>query len=119
MATIREWLRESGFNWSSGRVIIHPVTKDDDGYEASPGSAGKRELGTPVEVTSAKSHELLDKEFHTGYGAPECPRFVAYDKNRIYFPYQYDGATGLEVVSLYPEDYLGDTFKMTPYPGGG
>lgn len=57
---------------------------------------------------------ILDQEFDEGYGAPECPRFVADDGRKIYFPYQYDGSTGIVSVYKNIDVYLA---KETPYPG--
>lgn len=50
-----------------------------------------------------------------GYWKHDEMHFVAEDGKKFYFPYQYDGATG--VVSVYKniEVYLSE---KTPYPGG-
>ena len=108
-ATIREWLDRAKFNWENGRVIWHPTPED-----VSPG--GWDRSGPAVEV--GKDHEVLNTKFYTGFGGPMCPRFVAFDAERIYFPEQYDGATSLTFVYRNADDYLGDDPAATPYPGG-
>lgn len=108
MATIRKWLNESEFDWKNGHIIYQQVTKDS----YSPGW-GDPEKGEEIE----SDHFILDHEFYSGYGAPQCPRFFAKDNNAIYFPFQYDGATGIEKIFLDPSYYLTKDHP-TPYPGG-
>jgi hypothetical protein len=60
---------------------------------------------------------VLDEQFYSGHGCPSCPRFIAEDSVAIYFPWQYDGATGLQKVYKNLDVYLtGD--EETPFPGG-
>jgi hypothetical protein len=108
MATIREWLDEEKFDWDKGTIIYQKIDAEEDypGWE-DPISAEK--------ITS--EHPILDYEFDDGYGAPECPRFLAKDESNIYFPSQYDGATFIVVVAIEPEYYLTPNHP-TPYPGG-
>jgi hypothetical protein len=108
-ATIRQWLDREGFDWTLGRVVVHETEED-----SSPGWSYRTSPGTIVE----NSDPILDHKFYVGFGGPMCPRFVAFDGVRVYFPYQYDGATGLEFVYLDPEAYLGNEACPTPYPGG-
>ena len=109
-ATIRQWLDQSGFDWANGRVIWHPTPED-----TSPGNWTRE--GAPVEV--GKGHIMLNVPFYTGFGGAMCPRFVAYDADRIYFPERYDGSTSLAFVYRDLNEYLGDGAAETPYPGGG
>lgn len=125
MATIKDWLDEAGFDWVSGRVIYHPCLEDqeEDGH-CYRGWASDYELGKPEEITGP--HPALLIEFPTGHGAPMCPRFIAEDKDKLYFHGQYDGATWCEVVWKDISKYLEVKIKkdrempmeMTPYPGG-
>lgn len=108
MGTIRTWLEASGFDWKSGKVLIQKTS----GY--SPGWSGEDEIVSTKFV--AEADPILGKEFDEGYGAPRCPRFWAKDKVAIFFPSQYDGATGIEKVYLKPDKYLAG--ELTPYPGG-
>ena len=114
MATIREWLDAEGFDWPNGKIVYHEVGERDeeDDYASPPGwaSAVKAEF---IDGT----HPILDKEFDDGYGGPECPRFIATDGVRLYFPRQYDGATNLVSVFVDINEYL-DPKVPTPYPGG-
>lgn len=107
METIRNWLEEAEFDWDNGKIVYQDT---GDGY---PGWSreGPREL-------IPHDHPILTKEFDAGYGGPECPRFVAQDLKAIYFPYQYDGATGIEKVFRDVDDYLRSPEVETPYPGG-
>jgi len=34
----------------------------------------------------------LDYEFDHGFGSPECPCFIIWTLERVYFPHDYDGA---------------------------
>jgi hypothetical protein len=109
MSRLLDWLNEVGFDWTTGRVIVVPTT----GY--SPGWSSDDELELPR--LASQSDELLTQEFDGGYGSPQCPRFIAEDSRRIYFPYQYDGSTGLVVVEADLDAYLSGNVP-TPYPGG-
>ena len=105
MPTIREWLSESGFDWKEGTIIHQEVDGDCPGWDS------------PINALIIEStHPILDEYFEDGFGSPKCPRFVAKDKNHMYFPSQYDGATYIVVVSTDMEDYLNGL--ETPYPGG-
>lgn len=107
MATLRQLLTQAEFDFESGS-IYYSESKEDD---YSPGWGD----GMPA-VKIDLSHPILDKDFYTGYGSPQCPRFIAYDKESVYFPCQYDGSSWVESVYLKPDQYLGG--KTTPYPGG-
>lgn len=93
MTTIREWLIEARFDWEDCKIVY------------------KHKL---IDVND----KILDKKFDDGYGLAECPAFIAYDSNAIYFPDDYDGATSLVTVFLDHKIYL-DKDMPTPYPGGG
>lgn len=108
MATIRQWLDAEGFNWTTGRIIYQPT-----GDNFTPGwsaPAGAEQIGA--------DHPILDHEFYDGHGGPECPRFIAEDAARIYFPNQYDGATSIVAVWKDLARYLEWQTTETPYPGG-
>lgn len=92
MANLRSWLNEQGFDWETGEIVYQGLVHRD--------------------------HPILDAEFYDGYGTANCPPIVAKDKEAIYFPTQYDGATALERVVLDLEYYTKKGVK-TPYPGGG
>lgn len=107
MPTIKEWLTTEGFDWESGEIIYHEV--EDSNH---PGWSGAISASLVPHT-----HQVLTKEFDHGYGSPQCPRFIAKDKNAIYFPWQYDGATGIQKVFISIKKYL-DISNETPYPGG-
>lgn len=97
MASLKKWLDEAGFDWDDGILILAV-------------SEGKNRLASPDDG-------LVLGEFCSGYGVPECPSFVAFDRKAIYFPEQYDGSTSLVAVYRDSKRYL-DGEKL-PYPGGG
>lgn len=108
MATIREKLDRQGFDWETGRIIIQTVEPDRYPGWAKPTGA----------YVAAADDPILDQEFDDGFGGPKCPRFVAEDATAIYFPYQYDGATGVCKVLKDIRQYLDYKSNPTPYPGG-
>lgn len=109
MATLRQLLTEKGFDWEGGFIVVWHETEGD-----CPGW-GDTVVGRHL-ITSDK-HSLFDKEFDTGYGAPEMPRFIARDRTKLYFPHTYCGATAIAVVYLDILEYMGDNID-TPYCGG-
>lgn len=66
--------------------------------------------------------ELLHHEYDDGYGSPQCPRFVGEDKDYLYFPVQYDGATWVsriaKDIAFYTKLDSRGKVNETPYPGG-
>ena len=106
MATIRKWLLQSNFNWEEGTIIFQATDGDYPGWDSRAENA----------LIIERTHPILDEHFDDGYGGPRCPMFVAKDRNRMYFPGQYDGSTFIVVVSTNMDDYLNGT--ETPYPGG-
>lgn len=118
MATLRKWLENAGVDWNSLVIVAHTLTEDS--YSAGWGESKRafkfdyRENKLP----DSQINGLLDFDFDDGYGAPEAPRFVARDKDKTYFPVQYDGATWIDSVYHDINIYM-DTNNDTPYPGGG
>lgn len=108
MATLRELLTSAGIHWDTALI----VWQDAHGY--SPGWSSAEEVGKPEFIKN--DHAVLDAEFDTGHGAPQMPRFVAKDHQRIFFPVQYDGATWVEWVCQSLTPYVEGT-EPFPYPG--
>jgi len=106
MSTIKEWLNSEGFDWDNGVIVYQPV---EDNY---PGWCYEESTSEII----SNSHPILNYSFSSGYGGPDCPRFVAYDRYWIYFPYQYDGSTGIVKVATSPNYYVNNK-TLTPYPG--
>lgn len=48
----------------------------------------------------------LDTEYDDGYGKPYSPHFTAWTKNRVYFPWTYDGSEAVASVPRNPCDVL-------------
>ncbi len=112
--TLREQLDLAGYDWSTGVLILQDF-KDSVPGPHYPGWAEAGELA-PGEMVSG-THPMLDQEYDNGFGAPRCPRFVARDAGFYYFPWQYDGATGIERIAVGLDYYL-QPDHPTPYPGG-
>lgn len=55
-----------------------------------------------VVLTWEEGRALLDYEYNTGFGAPDCHAVVVYTPTRIISTYQYDGSTGFFVVMRNP-----------------
>jgi hypothetical protein len=117
MATLREWLEEEGFDWKSGVIIAHTLAEGSYAGGWGSGESAFRFDFKDSTLPDTQANELLDHEFECGYGSPEAPRFVAEDDYKIYFPWQYDGSTGLQVVFKDISYYM-DVKNETPYPGG-
>jgi hypothetical protein len=110
METLRKLLNKEEFDWDNGLIVWQDIT--EEAY--SPGWASG-ELKETIAIDY--SHEILDREFPTGFGAPQMPRFVAQDRYHMYFPCQYDGSTSICKIKRHVNFYL-DNNDPTPYPGG-
>ena len=108
MITIRKWLDEENFDWIEGKIVLHKIKGNYPGW--CQHSTLSREV-------IDNQHPILDLEFSTLYGGPECPCIFARDSKAVYFPSQYDGSTCLEKVYIDHTNYLMDD-SATPYPGG-
>jgi hypothetical protein len=113
--TLHERLQANGFDFTSGFILFQETRdpKDDPDDTHSPGWS---EPTQPTRVIS-QDEPVLHREYDSGYGGPECPRFIAKDDTHIYFPYQYDGSTGIVKVRRDFGAYIG-TLEPLPYPGG-
>jgi hypothetical protein len=107
VATLRKWLDEVHFDWESGRILLQERDEHTHRWDA-PTSARWLTKDDPV----------LDKKFDDGYGAVQCPPFIAEDRECIYFPGCYDGSTWLSCVYKDIAQYL-DLGNETPCVGGG
>jgi hypothetical protein len=112
MSTLREWLNDENFDWETGEIILQ--NRKPTEWDEKPYAGGWDECDFADRIS--QEHEVLDYNFDNGFGRPECPRFIAKDKEAIYFPSQYDGSTCLEKVYLDISKYLAVTNKI--YPGG-
>jgi hypothetical protein len=106
--TLKKMLDGLGFDWETGRIVHQPVDAAKAPGWSDPVGAEFIEAGDSI----------LTTEFDNGFGAPQCPRFVAEDASAFYFPMQYDGATQLEKVWKDLGKYLDFEKNPTPYPGG-
>lgn len=108
--TLRKWLNEAGFDWSSGRIVYH--------YGKDQAVCYSEDYDVDARIEIGWAHPILDKGFYSGYGVVECPAIIAKDNKALYFPSRYDGTTSLVKVMLDIDHYLQDGSR-TPYPGGG
>lgn len=117
MATLRKWFDDAGVDWGSLVLVIHTMEPRSfcPGW-GTPQEAFRFDFTKPGAL-DVHPHPVLDHEFNSGYGAPEAPMFIAQDKDCMYFPQQYDGATALVYVFRDIEVYM-DVENDTPYPGG-
>ena len=119
--SLRDELSILGFMWHDKEsiVVLHDHRPlDEDEYVRAPGWDGRNKDRDPIVLTDCEfDHELLDVEYCNGFGSPDCPRFIAYDRDCIYFPVQYDGATWVEEIQRSPLMYINGRHE-TPYPGG-
>lgn len=106
MSNIKNWLNDEGFNWEQGK-IIHHMTDGSPGWSDATGA-----------VILKNDDPVLVTEFDSGFGGPECPRFIAEDDVAFYFPRQYDGATAIEKIWKDIDKYMDFKGNETPYPGG-
>lgn len=103
MANLVNWLEKYSLEQ------IEAVVIGEMGWENSQYSSQKR----GVVLTWEEARPMLDYEFDSGYGAPECNAITVYTKSRILFISQYDGSTQLNSLPRNPEAHM-------PYmPGGG
>ncbi len=109
MAILRRELQKVGFDFASGRILYQQV---DD---ISPGWADKNEVGEIIEIDF--DHPILDFDFDNDYGDFGMPRFVAEDKDKIYFPCEYDGLCWVDWVYKDIDKYI--EYGLTPYIGQG
>ena len=108
MATIRELLTKQKFNFKDCKIIYQETEDADTPGWSNPIAARVIDI----------SDSVLDREFDTGYGGPQMPRFIAEDDTAIYFPVQYDGSTWIAQVYKDINKYLDYENNITPYPGG-
>lgn len=108
-ATWRRWLTAAGADFDSLRIVYSKLA--DDGSRWPGWNTGEPAVEVGVD------DPVLDYEFDDGYGGPEAPKLVAWDNKAIYFPSQYDGATGINRILRDPSGYVG--VIDLPYPGGG
>jgi len=112
MATLKEWLDELEFDYDSGEFILWDNKGEVYSWE---------EDAPKKSILVAKGREdilllgILTREFDDGYGSPEAPHFIAYDKDFIYLPASYDGSTWAYKVARNSEYYH---THLPPYEGG-
>lgn len=58
----------------------------------------------PALLTITPKDLELDREFCDGYGGSEGHKFLAWDKEYVYFPCTYDGSEWVERVPRNPVD---------------
>ena len=105
MATIREWLNELEFNWEEGRIILQPCE-------------GNPYWGKPLDAKIINPDDpILDEEFNDEIGGDGCPRILAEDDSKIFFPCQYHRSSWLEFVYKNVSLYLDWEENIIPYPG--
>jgi hypothetical protein len=118
MATLREFLNQKEFDWTSGTVLIQWTKPEDSVFEDEVFSRPGWD-STYGASFILPTNPILDKEFSDDYGSPQCPRFIAEDKDFVYFPGTYDGATWCVKIYKEIDHYLDWENNESPYVGGG
>jgi hypothetical protein len=114
MATLREELKNKGFDFENGRIIYQPIKENEGNPVCSPGWASESEVEEAIEIDL--NHPILDFDFDNDYGDFGMPRFVAEDKDKIYFPCEYDGLTWIGWVYKDINRYIRSK-ELLPYFG--
>lgn len=132
MATLREELKNKGFDFENGRIIYQPIKENEGNPVCSPGWASESEVEEAIEIDL--NHPILDFDFDVvmaavlawarsllmgsgnDYGDFGMPRFVAEDKDKIYFPCEYDGLTWIGWVYKDINRYIRSK-ELLPYFG--
>ena len=108
--TLRSELEKVGFDFTNGKIIYQEV------FGIEPGWADQGNVSETMEIDF--NHPVLDLEFYDGFGSPNMPRFVAEDKDKIYFPCKYDGLTWIAWIYKNINKYIKNN-ELTPYIGRG
>lgn len=96
ITTLREKLNQKEFDWNTGKIIVQFPYRS--GYpDICDGDTRKYILF---------NDPILDLKFDAGFGAPEMPLFIAEDALKLYFPTEYDGATGVRFIFKDINHYL-------------
>lgn len=98
ITTLRKDLNDVGFDWSTGIIISY------DTYIT--GWKCDWELENNKKLIITHDNPILDIEYNYGYGGFEMPYFRAQDKDKIYFPYDYDGSSCVKWVYKNFTQYL-------------
>jgi len=116
ITTLRKELNKLDFNWKEGVIIYQYNPEDINDINL---------LQTDPRITTLIYNKgieyekicILDKEFDNNESLPECPIFIAEDKENVYIPAKYDGTNWLEVIKKDIFFYLKNN-ALIPYVGG-
>ncbi len=109
MSNLIDWIKEECNENDIEGVVIGQMGWGEYNKEIVPGFE-KIPFGKLISYETAKP--LLNYEFDSGYGAPECNAIYVWTKDKVLFISQYDGATSMESVPRNPIDC------MPTMPGG-
>lgn len=84
MTTLRKMLKEVGFDWDTGTIILENRRRN---------------------LCHTEDPEL-DRVFYNGFGSPDGPSFVADDSVCIYWMQEYDGSQYIGKVYKNISRYL-------------
>jgi hypothetical protein len=96
-----------------GDESVEAVVIGDMGW-GDYNSEGKPPWRKATVLSTEDAKPMLDYEYSTEYGAPECQAVNVYTPTRVIFVSQYDGSTSVTWVMRNPTE--GD---MPGMPGGG
>ena len=105
MSTFAEDLENEAGEEAIEAAVIGPFgwsdMDDDDPY-----GEDRIERGAPVKrgelLDWSAARPMLDYDYSSGYGAPECDAIWAWTATRILFVSQYDGSTSIHSMPRHP-----------------
>ena len=109
MSNLKQWILEEANGEEVVGVVIGEMGWGDYNKEKVPNydSQPKNKL-----LSWAEAAPVLNYEFSSGFGAPECQAITAWTASKVMFITQYDGSTCINSVPRNPIDHVPDM------PGG-
>lgn len=100
---LKRWIEEATDGEPIEAVVIGEMGWGDYASESVPN------YNTHIRgkvLTWEQAAPMLDYDFDTGFGAPECEAIYAWTASRILLISQYDGATHPHVIPRHPVDCM-------------
>ena len=110
-ATLRKWF--TSFETKTGEKITHVQMYADtkgeyDSHAEYDFEEQKKWAVAPFGTVFSYENtpeEVLDYEFHDGYGSADAPCVIAWSESFVLYIHEYDGAQHLEWIPRFPEQY--------------
>lgn len=111
MANLINWITKEANGEKIEAVVIGEMGWGEYNTESNP---NYEKIKRGKVYTWEEATPLLNYEFNSGFGAPECNAFYAYTKNWIISVSQYDGSTSPFRIPRNPTEGIEPSM-----PGGG